>query len=947
VAQVVCRKCRTSYATRETGGSTACPSCGALNPTPSSSPKQPQEKKLPAPAPRGSVPGQAFQTGDTMPFGKTPYATSLSQPDCPDEDDRPTAVIQTAPGAAPPAVRPVEQTAAAAEQRAPAGKRELGPYQILEEIGRGGMGLVLRARDEELRREVAVKVLRSDVRQDERRRLRFIEEAQITGQLEHPGIAPVHLLGRDEKGTEFFSMKLVSGQTLDKLLAQWHAGKTDVRDEYPLARLLAIFERVCETVSFAHSRGVIHRDLKPGNVMIGTHGEVWVLDWGLARVLGETRPEEKAPDAAPVESVRRDYGANLTLDGLTVGTPEYMSPEQARGEELDERADLFGLGAVLYEILTGLPPVQGKTLQAVVTNAALGRFSPVRRTGAGRHAPPALAAIAEKCLAAQPKKRYASTRELLRDLRAFAADEAVSAQPDTHWERLARFGRRHRSGVALAGAVTGLFLLLITVGSLLLAAKDRQARKADAQRLQAELEQQKTLAASAEMARRRLEAFGPYAQAMDLLMRGQLPDQTVGLLQQALKTDADFPEAQFALGEALRLSGQPAPAAEAYLKADELSRRLGGRPNLQAVVAAGFAYDGAGDYAKAEDAFRRAESHEPAEPLALVGKTFRLSHHRKLREALASAEEALRRGPHLWETHFGQGYVLLEATEEGLLDPREAGPRAIAALRQALELSPRQAEACIWLSIGLRRLGLAEQKEWLGLVDRTIALEPRNGARYFHRGTLRLNLGDPTGAEKDMAEAQRLGISPALLQVYQAQVAARKNNTEEAFSLMEKVVKETRDWPPHVANWLNLGFSIGKDQEIRSVYERWCQENPEYSQVFMLRASLLFRDGRTEDGLAEVRRGLRILPYNVRLGRLLANQLAQHGQADAALKEADRLLEFAGTDYTCGHLRLHCLVRLGRLDDALDYVATLEKKFPERSEELGKLRVQIEALRKR
>jgi len=629
-----------------------------------------------------------------------------------------------------------------------------------------------------------------------------------------------------------------------------------------------------------------------------------------------------------------------------------MSPEQARGQELDERADIFGLGAMLYEILTGVPPVHGKTLEALVTNAAAGRFKPVRRTGAGRNAPLALAAIAEKCLAPRPEDRYASARDLLRDLRAFAADEAVSARPDTPWERLARFGRRHRVGVALAGAVTGLFLLLVTAGSVLLAAKDRQAleaqraaRESDAKRLQAELDKQTALAASAEKARRRLEAFEPYARAMDLLMRGQLPENAAALLEQALKIDAEFPEAQFALGEALRLSGRPGPAAEAYLKADELSRKVGGRANLQAIVAAGLAYDGAGDYAKAEDAFRRAESYDPAEPLGLVGKTFRLTHHRKFREALAASEQALRRGAHLWEAHYGHGYVLLESLEEGLLDPREAGPRAVAELRQALELSPRQSETCIWLSIALRRLGLAERKEWLALVDRAIAFEPRNGNHYFTRASLRASFGDPEGARQDMAEAERLGVAPSLLQVYQAQDAVRNNKLEEAFQLMGKVVKETRDWPPHVANWLNLGFNLGKDQEVQPVYERWCQENPEYSQVFVLRASLLLRDSRADEALAEIRRGLKVLPYNVKLNRLLIAQLVQKEQFEAAVKEADRLVEFAGNDYVCCHLRLICLSKARRLDDALDYLSALEKRFSEHSADLGTVRTQLEALR--
>jgi tetratricopeptide (TPR) repeat protein len=163
--------------------------------------------------------------------------------------------------------------------------------------------------------------------------------------------------------------------------------------------------------------------------------------------------------------------------------------------------------------------------------------------------------------------------------------------------------------------------------------------------------------------------------------------------------------------------------------------------------------------------------------------------------------------------------------------------------------------------------------------------------------------------------------------------------------LMGKVVKDTRDWPPHVANWLNLGFTLHKEEEVQPVYERWCQENPEYSQVSILRASLLLRDDRTEEGLTEVRRGLKVAPYNVKLSRMLVKQLADKGQPEAALKEADRLVEFAGNDYACCHLRLLCLAKARRLDDALDYLAALVKKFPEHEADLGTVRTQLEALK--
>ena len=180
----------------------------------------------------------------------------------------------------------------------------MGQYKIVRELGRGGMGRVLEAVDEPLGRRVAVKVLLSPADKDSRRR-RFIEEARITGGLEHPGIAPVYSLGKNPDGSDFFSMKLVAGRTLADILKDIEAGDRNVVRQYPLPRLLSIFERVVETIGYAHSQRILHRDLKPANIMIGTHGEVWVLDWGLAKVIG-SKPEPIDPAAkAPTGGGRR------------------------------------------------------------------------------------------------------------------------------------------------------------------------------------------------------------------------------------------------------------------------------------------------------------------------------------------------------------------------------------------------------------------------------------------------------------------------------------------------------------------------------------------------------------------------------------------------------------------------------------------------------------------
>jgi serine/threonine-protein kinase len=251
-------------------------------------------------------------------------------------------------------------------------------YQVLEEVARGGMGAVLRVHDPMLDRTLALKVLLAEHLNNSEMRARFLDEARIAGRLQHPGVPPIHDLGELPDGRPYFAMKLIHGQTLAELLE----GRSSPEQDQP--RLVAVFEQVCATVAYAHSQGVIHRDLKPANVMVGNFSEVQVMDWGVAKVLGPTPPKREAvvvpleptlsddltvtlvrtPASVPRSNAqtapasRWSTNSELTQAGSVLGTPAYMAPEQARGEVelVDERADVFGLGAILCEVLTGQPP---------------------------------------------------------------------------------------------------------------------------------------------------------------------------------------------------------------------------------------------------------------------------------------------------------------------------------------------------------------------------------------------------------------------------------------------------------------------------------------------------------------------------------------------------------------------------------------------------------------
>ena len=284
------------------------------------------------------------------------------------------------------------------------------PYRDVGEVARGGMGAVHRVWDGDLERNVAVKLISQRLTGDPASVQRFVEEARITAQLDHPNIVPVHGLGElPEQGGPCLVMKLVEGKTFKHHLRglpapPWSAAQLD--------EILDIFLKVCDAVSFAHSRGFVHRDLKPENIMVGSFGQVYVMDWGIARPL----PKERAKSPQPPS------GANTRTP---LGTPVYMAPEQALRLEhdIDERTDIFLLGAVLYEILTGRPPHQGPNLVAILYRAITCTILPPQEAAPDRQPPTALSRIAMRALARDAKDRYQTVEELARDVESFKRGE--------------------------------------------------------------------------------------------------------------------------------------------------------------------------------------------------------------------------------------------------------------------------------------------------------------------------------------------------------------------------------------------------------------------------------------------------------------------------------------------------------------------------------------------
>jgi tetratricopeptide (TPR) repeat protein len=748
----------------------------------------------------------------------------------------------------------------------------LGRFQVVGEIGRGGMGVVLRGRDTDLGRDVALKVLGE--RHAERPEVvqRFVEEAQLGGQLQHPGIVPVYELGLSADERPYFAMKLVKGRTLAALLA-------DRPDGLDRRRLIDIFASVCQTLGYAHSRGVIHRDLKPSNVMVGAFGEVQLVDWGLAKVLRGEPSGAAVPtaDLSVIQTVRSAPGADTThsLVGSVLGTPAYMSPEQARGEIdlVDERSDVFALGAILCELLTGKPPYVGGGA-AQLEAAAAGRLDDARARLAACAADPDLVSIAVACLDADPASRPADAGALARlvlehlssvEERGRRAQlEAAEARAKAASEQRAR-----RLTLALASTVVAA-LVLAAGGWVWLSGRAERRARAASEGIAAALAE-----ASLERGNGRFsEALGALGRARGLAGSGdvgadlarRVEDQVAGIeaeIRIAREEDELLRDTEALLSEVFDVRLPINTTFAAY------STDLGELEREYARIFARHGLDPDADPGATAAAFAR--RGRPVELSAMLDEWSTLRLKAGDRPGSARLRELSRR-------------LDTDLVRDRLRAAADAGPEVLRELAAQLDIDALPVPTQSLLGTQLATSGAID--EAVAVFQRAMALHPDDYTAAMNAGRALRMVRPARSEEASRAFSAALALRPESLAAVDALTTVLHDlaEYERAIELLEIALARHPDDARLLGKLAREQLGAGRSEAAMATAREALARDPDEIIALVVESTALLEVEKDVEGaIAAARRAVELDPQDARMHHNLGRALAARGDVEEAM----------------------------------------------------------------
>jgi serine/threonine-protein kinase len=845
--------------------------------------------------------------------------------------------------------------------------RALGRYRIRGAIGQGGMGVVYEGNDVDLGRDVALKVLRDRHLDKPEFVRRFVEEARIGGQLQHPGIVPVYELGLQAGRRPLFTMKLISGTTLAEVLA----ARADSFDDR--LRMLKVFERVCHTVAYAHSRRVVHRDLKPSNIMIGSFGEVQVVDWGLAKVLAAEESVEQEADAAALRPMGRGGHSQA---GSVMGTLAYMPPEQAQGRtaELDERSDIFALGAILCEILTGTPPYAADGEECLAqamagdTEDALGRLD-------GCRADEALVSLCRACLAPIPADRprhgglvaesvashlsaveERAHRSQLREIEQRSAAAAARTKAEEARAAAANQRRRRRQTVALAATIL-VAMVVFGAGWMWVESgrKERARRTAlalgeamrEANRMGGSGEWAAALTAAGrardlaetgeadrEMRAQALALFREIERqergardaaartaeraALRVRLRGIRMRAGEGLSVEATETDADYRSVLSGLGadlERVRDRRWPPELSGAVL---DWIRQTGSKSVADGACA--VAPEWAGLPAPEILARLRQDSDRAdlsAQQLAERGVLAAALGDRVL--AIELLREAWQRRPGDFWFNVHLGDLLL-----GLVPPRaEESTRHFRAARAA-----RPGFACVWHRLGLALRASGEREEALAVLRRAVQLDPAHAAHHA-------DLGAALEESDDLSEAiaayrKAIEIRPGVASIHRRLgVALQKDgDAEGATAAWGTAIQLEPDWADAHLGLGNALLQHGDPAGAIEAYQSAIDRDPAGALARSNRGVALVDLGRIEDAEVAFREAIEKEPDCAEAHYNLGLVLRRRADADAAAASVRKALEIGRHRIKAHSATGAALVDRGGLAGALEVLSEAARREP-------------------